>query len=411
MNEERRGFLRSLMAGTVAGVATVIGRRAGAQHEAHGMPPMNMPPPSPQTGEHGTHTPSGVTTQRLPKGAPPADSTAYKRFKLELQVLQQQLAPGVVVHMMGFNGRVPGPTIRVREGDWVWVDFTNASDEMHTIHWHGVNVNDYRMDGVPYMTQDPIMRGEKYPYVFRAEPYGTHFYHCHFGTVMHMQSGMFGAFIIERDDDPIRKRFPYREDYTLILSSHDTVFLRAQMNGMFARMRERDVLGMRNRLDLPTQSRFAGIADLIAAVKRGYVPPYLKSRTSPEPPNPNFFTINGRSYPATEAISVREGEWTRIRFINAGNVDHRMHLHGHDFYVVAVDGSPLDSPTRQNTVGVPPGNTLDIVFLADNPGVWALHDHYVAHTTNNGVYPGGVMTDVAYEGFDATYKPTISLDE
>lgn len=413
MEEQRRGFLRTMIAGTAGGVAAVLGRRALAQPSGGGMPMSGGAPGQPMTqamppGAHGGH--SGPPGPALPQNAPPPDSPLYKRFKLELRVIQHELAPGVVVHMMGFNGQVPAPTIRVKEGDWVWVDFTNASDEMHTIHWHGLIVP-YRMDGVPYLNQDPVMRGEKYSYVFRAGPYGTHFYHCHFGTLMHMQSGMFGAFIVENDDDPVRRRFPYTQDYTLVLSSHDTVFLRDQMNSMFARMRERDVLNMRKRLDLPTQSRFASLAHLTKAVARGFVPPYLKSRTAAEPPNPNFFTINGRSYPATEPIRVREGEWTRIRLINAGNVTHDMHLHSHDFYQVCDDGAPLETPRRMSTLHMTPGKTADLVFYADNPGVWALHDHQVAHTTNNGVYPGGTMTDVEYEGFRDDYKPSISLDE
>lgn len=402
-----------MLTGAAGGITAAVGRRALAQPGGPGMPMTEGPPGSPgnpatPSAMHGGHT--GQSGPALPRNAPPPDSTLYKRFKLELKVVQHELVPGVVVHMMGFNGQVPAPTIRVKEGDWVWVDFLNSSDEMHTIHWHGLTVP-FRMDGVPYMTQDAVMRGEKYSYVFRAEPYGTHFYHCHFGTIMHMQAGMYGAFIVERDDDPIRKQFPYTQDYVQILSSIDTVYVRVQMNSMFARMRERDALSMRNRLDLPTQSRFASLADLVKAVAKGFVPPYLKARTVPEPPNPNFFTINGRSYPSTESIRVREGEWTRIRFINAGNVGHSMHLHGHDFYQVCDDGAPLNSPQRMSTVWVPPGKTIDIVFLADNPGVWALHDHLVEHTANNGVYPGGAMTDVEYEGFHGDYTPSISLDE
>ncbi len=393
-----------MLAGTAGAVTAGLSTRAFARQGAAGMP---MNGGSPMTAA----MPSGMSGMAaLPRNAPPADSPLYKRFKLELRVIQHELTPGVVVHMMAFNGQVPAPTIRVKEGDWIWVDFTNASDEMHTIHWHGLTVP-FRMDGVPYMTQDAVMKGEKYSYVFRAAPYGTHFYHCHFGTLMHMQAGMYGAFIVERDDDPIRSQFAYTQDYVQILSSIDTVYVRDQMNNMFTRMRQRDVLLMRNRLDLPTQSRFANLADLVKAIAKGFVPPYLKSRTAPEPTSPNFFTINGRSYPATEDIKVREGEWTRVRFINAGNVGHSMHLHGHDFYQVCDDGAPLAAPQRMSTVWVPPGKTIDIVFLADNPGVWALHDHDVTHTANNGIYPGGAMTAVEYEGFRGDYTPSISLDE
>jgi FtsP/CotA-like multicopper oxidase with cupredoxin domain len=255
------------------------------------------------------------------------------------------------------------------------------------------------------------MRGESYRYVFRARPYGTHFYHCHFGTSLHMQAGMYGAFIVERPDDPVRVRYPYTQDYALILSSVDTAFLREQLNSMFARMRQRDALAARGALDLRTQSRYASLAELRRDVAQGGVPPYLVARAAPRLPTPNFFTINGKSYPATEAIRVKEGEWTRLRFMNAGNVSFSMHLHGHDFYHVCTDGAPLPAPVRMSTIPVVPGRTEDIVFLADNPGFWALHDHDVTHTTNNGIYPGGAMTEVEYEGFQGGYRPSVSLDE
>ena len=406
-DEQRRRFLQS--AATVAIGSAVLGRTrsAGAQphpESAHAVPPIGpLDPKRPAPGHGGTQAP-------LPPGAPPEGSAVYKRFALELRVIRHEIVPGIVVHMMGYAGQVPAPTIRVNEGDWVWVDFTNASDEMHTIHWHGLIVP-YRMDGVPYLNQDPIMRGELYRYVFQARPYGTHFYHCHFGTSMHMQAGMYGAFIVERPDDPIRDRFPYTRDYVLILSSLDTVFVRAQMNSMFARMRQRDALAMRGALDLPTQARYHDLRALRADVAAGNAPAYARSRTTPSMAQPNFFTINGRSYPATEPIKVREGEWTRLRFINAGNVPFSMHLHGHDFYQVCTDGAPLPSPVRMSTIQIIPGKSEDVVFLADNPGLWALHDHDVTHTTNNGIYPGGAMTHIEYEGFKSDYQPGVSLDE
>ena len=392
--EGRRVFLKTIVGAAVGGAALLAARPVMAQGTAQSMP---MAP---------------VT---LPKGAPPEGSPLYKHFALELRVIQHELVPGIVTHMMGYDSSVPGPTFRVQEGDWVWVDFTNSTDEMHTIHWHGLLV-DYRMDGVPYTGQDPVMKGERYSYVFRAEPYGTHFYHCHFGTSMHMQAGMYGAFIVERADDPVHAQYPYTQDSTLILSSLDTVFVRQQINAMFARMKQRDALAARGALDDLTQAVFppglyTSESRLREALARGYPSPYLASRAAAEPPRPNFFTINGKAYPSTEPIRVRAGEWTRLRFINAGNVGFSMHLHGHDFYWVCSDGAPLPSPIRLNTIRIEPGNTHDVVFLADNPGFWPLHDHEVTHTTNNGVYPGGAMTDVEYEGFEGAYAPRISLDE
>jgi len=404
--EGRRGFLTTLVGAAVGGAAMLSARTAMSQQPGgHGemVVPPGAPPAKPQAG-------MSMAAAPLPKGAPPEGSSLYKRFELELKVIQQEIVPGIVVHMLGYDGAVPGPTFRVQEGDWVWVDFINSNDEMHTIHWHGL-ILDYRMDGVPFLTQDPVMRGGRYRYVFRAEPYGTHFYHCHFGTSMHMQAGMYGAFIVERPDDPVHAQYPYTQDYTLILSSLDTTFVRRQLNAMFSRMRQRDALAVRGALDDRTQGVFANAKMLRSAIADGYVPPYMTARASPQPPQPNFFTINGKAYPATEPLRVREGEWTRIRFINAGNVGFSMHLHGHDFYWVCSDGAPLPAPIRLNTIRIDPGNTQDVVFLADNPGFWALHDHEVTHTTNNGVYPGGAMTHVEYEGFEGSYTPKVSLDE
>lgn len=407
-DDRRRRFLRSSAAVAVGGAVLGYAGIGRAQPSMPGMDPDEPmeAPPEPKRPAAGM----GGTQPALPAGAPPEGSPLYKRFALELRVIRHELVPGVVIHMMGYAGQVPAPTIRVNEGDWVWVDFTNASDEMHTIHWHGLIVP-YRMDGVPYLTQDPIMTGQSYRYVFKAGPYGTHFYHCHFGTSMHMQAGMYGAFIVERPDDPIRERFPYTRDHVLLLSSIDTVFVRAQMNSMFARMRERDALMKRGALDRPTQAIYNDVGALRAEVAAGNPPVYARSRATTAPAQPNFFTINGRSYPATEPIKVREGEWTRLRFINAGNVPFSMHLHGHDFFHVCTDGSPLPAPVRMSTIHIVPGKTEDVVFLADNPGLWALHDHDVTHTTNNGIYPGGVMTDIEYEGFTSDYKPAVSLDE
>ncbi len=394
VKNERRTFLRGAVAGAAAGAATWVAARGAHGQDQGGaaaggpMPGMAAPP-----------------TKAVPDGA------KVTNLSLELRVIEHELVPGVVVPMMAYERQVPAPTIRIEEGEWLAIDFLNSSDEMHTIHWHGLLVGDYRMDGVPYLTQPPVMRGERYRYEFQARPYGTHFYHCHFGTSMHMQAGMYGALIVERKDDPIRARYPYTQDYVLLLSSIDTVFVRDQMNAMFARMRQRDALASRGALSPLTQAVFGNFAELRRRVAKGWVPPYALARTEPRQPAPNFFTINGKSYPATEPVRVREGEWTRLRFANAGNVSFAMHIHGHDWYHVCSDGAPLPAPVRGNTLLVSPGKTEDVVFLADNPGIWALHDHDVGHTTNNGIYPGGAMTHIAYEGFKGAYEPEVSLDE
>ena len=73
-----------------------------------------------------------------------------------------------------------------------------------------------------------------------------------------------------------------------------------------------------------------------------------------------------------------------------------MHLHGHQFEVVALDGNALPAPYEANTVDIAPGQTVDVVVRGDNPGTWTFHCHIISHVTNKGVYPGGMLTLVDY---------------
>jgi FtsP/CotA-like multicopper oxidase with cupredoxin domain len=154
-------------------------------------------------------------------------------------------------------------------------------------------------------------------------------------------------------------------------------------------------------------------ADLRKAIAGGYVPPYVAANTGPAMKvNPNFFTINGKSYPSTEPLYIRENEFIRVRLIGAGADSHYMHLHGHDFWHVFQDGSPLANPIRRNTILVYPGSTSDIIIHGTNPGMWHFHDHSDKGTTNNGVFPGGMMTMLMYEDADKAgvkFDPIVAI--
>ncbi len=346
-----------------------------------------------------------------PKGAPPDGKGNYREFHIDVQLMTHEIVPGMLIHTLGFNGQVPGPLLRVKEGEWVKVNFRNKTPLMHTIHWHGLTVP-YAMDGVPYVTQPPVMPGKEYVYRFKAEPYGTHFYHCHWGTVLHMHAGMYGGFIVESDNDPIRKKYGYTREYILILSALDSNFIRNELNNMLQRMAQRMTLMKAGRLDSWTTAHFDSLDDFKSALKRGFVPPYARSRRAQASlPSPDFFTINGKSYPATEPIHIRENETIRVRLMNAGSENHHMHLHGHDFLHVCNDGAPLTHPIVGNTLPVGPGKTADIIIKGTNPGIWTFHDHDTRRVTNNGMYPGGCLTTLNYDGLQSHFKPSIALDE
>ena len=156
-------------------------------------------------------------------------------FDIELNITVHEILPGVKTHAFTYNGSYPGPEIRVPEGDWIKVNFTNKTPEFHTLHWHGMTLPN-EMDGVPNGTQWGVAQNETFQYLFRAQPAGTHFYHCHNMTSLHVQAGMFGALIIEPKVDPIQKTFPYTREYTLALSEIDTVMVEHQMEEMVKMM-------------------------------------------------------------------------------------------------------------------------------------------------------------------------------
>lgn len=338
---------------------------------------------------------------KFPAALKPKLDGDVKEFELFIDIFQQEIVPAFKIHTLAFNNQVPGPEIRVNKGDKVRVIFKNKTDLNHTIHWHGLHVP-WRMDGVPYVTQMPVMPGQEFVYEFTAEPYGTHFYHCHWGTLLHMQAGMYGSFIIEDPDDPIKKQFPYTREYTLVYSAHDTNFVRNELNAMLERMKERSYLMKQGRFDKEQFAVFDTKEEFLESVNNGYQPPYLVNRRAPsELPQPNWFTVNGKSYPMTPYLYIKEGENIRVRLINAGTEEHYLHLHGHDFWQVCDDGLPLPQPWQRNTLRLSPGKTLDIIIEGKNRGIWTFHDHDTRRVTNNGLYPGGNLLALVYEDMPA----------
>lgn len=331
----------------------------------------------------------------------PKPGEKIHEFNLEVGISVHEPLPGVRFHGFTYNGSYPAPEIRVQEGDWVLANLTNNTPEFHTIHWHGIMLAN-EMDGVPNGTQWGTGPGQTFKYLFRAQPAGTHFYHCHNMTNLHTQAGMFGALIIEPKEDLIKRVFPYTREYTLLLSEVDTVYIEREMEEMMRMMTTMDKMNENQKLMKEMNGRmmgwFANKEAFLKAVKEGYIPPYVSSQRGRNPmPNFNYFMINGMSYPMTEMLHIKMGENIRVRLIGAGAIPHFMHLHGHDFWHVAQDGSPLQSPIRLNTIPIFPGTTSDIIIQGTNPGSWHFHDHSDISSTNNGLFPGGMMTMLMYE--------------
>jgi len=409
----RRDFLRSAAA-AAGGVLAAGAVQAASQPEAFGVSPVHQ-----HYGGRGSmmympgHDMRGAVTNN--PGAPADGDVPYHEFDLSFDLIEHELLPGVKLPAFAFNKRVPGPVFRVQENDWIKVNVKNNTDEMHTIHWHGVDVI-YTMDGVPMVSHDPIHPDETFVYRFQARPAGTRFYHCHWGTPLHLTTGLHGAFIIDTPDDPVRAMFPYTRDYVLVLEEFDVHFARTHINEVLRGMKRVNKLMANRTLTPVAHAFFARYEDFLKSIRDGWRPPYTQGNAEVTEIKPTFFAINGKSYPATTGehghLKIRQGENIRIRMINAGVFDHHMHLHGHQFYVVAEDGNPLPYVKRLNTVAVTPGKTVDIIVRGDNPGFWDFHDHKELHTRNNGIYPGGMTTMLEYEDLaDTPYVPSYGLNQ
>lgn len=95
------------------------------------------------------------------------------------------------------------------------------------------------------------------------------------------------------------------------------------------------------------------------------------------------FTINGKSFPATEPIVAKLGQKVRIRYMNEGMMIHPMHLHGMHQTVIAKDGWPVPAPWKCDTLNIAPGERWDVIVNCNNPGTWAFHCHILPHAESD----------------------------
>ncbi|HYC31342.1 MAG TPA: copper oxidase [Gemmatimonadales bacterium] len=139
-----------------------------------------------------------------------------KVFDLTCEEVQWEVEPGRKVKAWTYNGQVPGPQIRVREGDRVRVKLHNKLPESTAIHFHGLELpND--QDGVPFITQPPVKPGESYTYEFTVPNAGSHMYHSHHNAAIQVGLGLLGAFVVE----PRRARPAHRADVDYVMVLND----------------------------------------------------------------------------------------------------------------------------------------------------------------------------------------------
>ncbi|WP_254537880.1 multicopper oxidase domain-containing protein [Halomarina litorea] len=251
---------------------------------------------------------------------------------------------------------VPGPILRCTEGAELKITLDNTEMQVpHTLHFHGVRKT-WENDGVPTTTGITVNPGETHTYTIPANVAGTHLYHCHYQTPMHMDMGMYGILRVDPEG--------YEEadkEYFMTAKEWDTRLSR--QHG-----------GQNVQYDLTNRRADA-------------------------------FTLNGKAAPATlhpetgSPIIVESGDTVRVHWVNAGFMSHPLHVHNHRFRVVEKDGSPMPEALQfeQDVLNIAPAERYTVEFEADaDPGIYLMHCHKVDHVRNGSSYPGGMLSAVVY---------------
>ncbi|MCB4823108.1 multicopper oxidase family protein [Roseicella aerolata] len=272
----------------------------------------------------------GAAALAAPAVARAADSSAPGGSTIRLVARPGRAAlagpPHPETAVWGYDGRVPGPEIRVRQGDRLRVVLENRLPQETTIHWHGLRVPN-AMDGVPHLTQPPIAPGGIFAYEFEATDAGTYWYHPHVRSLEQVGRGLYGPLVVEeREPPPTIDR-----DVTWVLDDW-RLLEDAQIAGGFGNAME---AGMTGRIG-------------------------------------NTVTVNGRV--PEGGFAVRSGERLRLRLVNAANARiFGLVFEGHEPVVVALDGQPVAPHAPEDgRVVVGPGMRVDLVLdMTGQPGARA----------------------------------------
>jgi FtsP/CotA-like multicopper oxidase with cupredoxin domain len=243
-------------------------------------------------------------------------------FSLRIGPVSVEPKPGKVFKTTGYNGALPGPLIRCREGQRVTIEVFNESNVPELVHWHGLRVPS-ELDGAMEEGTPMIAPGKSARYSFVASPAGTRWYHSHATAGQNLNratyTGQFGFFVI----DPASDAGAYDQE-------------------VFLHMKEWDpFLSMMGDED-------------------GFMEVAYK-----------YATVNGRSLGSGDPIRVKAGQRVLLRILNASATEHRrIALAGHSFQVIALDGNKVAVPRVSSILELGPAERIDAIVEMNNPGVW-----------------------------------------
>jgi len=244
---------------------------------------------------------------------PPVPSREHV-FELVAQPTTVKQIDGRDLKVWAYNKQVPGPVLRIKYGESIKVILKNKLPQPTTIHWHGVRVPN-NMDGVPGVTQAPVLPGESFTYRFTPKDAGTFWFHPHVRTSEQVERGLYGAFIVEDEEE-----YPYSRDILWIVDDWR--------------------LGKDGQIDPNFNTRH----DLMHDGRWGTV-----------------VTVNGSTNTVTK---LRPGERIRLRVLNTANGRvFRPRISGIKAEIVAVDGLYTRTPVPLEGFDLVPGGRIDLDFI------------------------------------------------
>ncbi|NUQ76845.1 MAG: multicopper oxidase family protein [Polyangiaceae bacterium] len=236
-----------------------------------------------------------------------------REFALAAAPAVLPLFDGQPMEVWAYNGQVPGPVIRVRQGDRLRVTFTNRLSQPTTVHWHGVRVPN-AMDGVPNVTQPAVPPGGTFVYEFVLKDAGTFWFHPHLRSSEQVERGLYGVLIVDETTPP-----PYSRDVVWVLD--DWRIQQGVIDPQF-----------NTRRDLMHDGRWG-----------------------------NIITVNGRT---DDRLTVRPGERIRLRLLNSANGRiFALNFSGLEAQVIAVDGLYAARPVEPEGLELAPGNRMDLDII------------------------------------------------
>jgi FtsP/CotA-like multicopper oxidase with cupredoxin domain len=262
------------------------------------------------------------------------DPAGKPDYSLRIEPCTLDIGPGVSIKTVAYNGQVPGPLLRLRQGVPVSIDITNASANSDIVHWHGLAIDSLN-DGAMEEGSPMIPAGATHRYSFTPNPAGTRWYHTHassYGDLsLSTYTGQFGFLLIGGRDQPEK----YDQEINLAIHHWEPSFV-----PMVETMREQSS-------NMP----------LTSGSDVGY----------------KYATINAHMLGAGEPLRVKKGQRVLMRLLNASATENVvLALPGHTFRIIAMDGNPVPNPRSVETISLAVAERVDAIVKMDSPGVWVL---------------------------------------